>query len=397
MIKIKLAGEEQYNILRSSFLEKIAGSIQFDKEDVITLLNSASKKEGKKEGKTEKSATLLRNDYIELYKFLFHSNGKLKKENLKWLLVGPDIMPASFGGNGDRNGFETMRDSFEKIKSMCPLPSGNGRSKAIKCCQTIFKYKNGFGKRTEEVYQLLRELNVVVCPYCNRIYTITLPSRKELDSKKQFRTTRPVFDHFYPRSKYPYFALSLFNLIPSCHICNGNKRDFAARMVYPYDEAFGKKAVFRLIPDLEKCEREGSVFDIIQGRSESFEIEFMGNNDVTLLKDAPLEYRLQSIKNKRERTRIEKSIEVFCLEEIYKEHKEEIMDILKNRYYFNEQYLQVALYPILQRKWKISGDEGKKQIMDIAMDMLFFSRLKEEEWEGRPLAKLKSDILEQMS
>lgn len=45
----------------------------------------------------------------------------------------------------------------------------------------------------------------------------------------------------------------------------------------------------------------------------------------------------------------------------------------------------------------MSGDEGKKQIMDIAMDMLFLSRLEEEEWEERPLAKLKSDILEQMS
>lgn len=250
MIKIKLAGEEQYNRLRSSFLEKIAGSICFDKEDIVTLLNSTSKMKKNRKGKTNNTAKLLKSNYIGLYNFLFHSDDKLNKENLKWLLVGPDIMPTSFGGNG--NGFETMRDSFEKIKSMCPLPSGSERSKAIECCQMIFKYKNGFGRCVDEVYQLLRELNVVVCPYCNRIYTITLPSRKELDEKKQFRTTRPVFDHFYPRSKYPYFALSLFNLIPSCHICNGNKRDIAARMVYPYDEAFGKKAAFRLILDLGK-------------------------------------------------------------------------------------------------------------------------------------------------
>lgn len=395
MIKIKLAGEEQYNRLRLSFLEEIAGSIHFDEEDIVTLLDFTDETKGKTKGKTKESADNLRKDYIRLYNFLFHPDGDLNRENLRWLLVGPDIMPASLGGNG--NGFETMRDSFEKIKSMCPLPSGDGRSEAIKCCQTIFNYKNGFGRCVDGVYRLLRELNVVVCPYCNRMYTITLPSRKELGKEKQFRTTRPVFDHFYPRSKYPYFALSLFNLIPSCHICNGNKRDIAAGMVYPYDEAFGKRASFRLIPDLEKCEREGSIFDIVQGRSGSFEIKFMGYNDITLLKDAPLEYRLQSIENKKERMRIEKSIEVFCLEEIYNEHKEEIMDILKNRYYFNKQYLQVALCPILQRKWKISGDGGKKQIMDIAMDMLFLSRLKEEEWRERPLAKLKSDILEQMS
>ncbi len=33
------------------------------------------------------------------------------------------------------------------------------------------------------------------------------------------------FDHFYPKDKYPYFSLSLYNLIPSCANCNHRKRN----------------------------------------------------------------------------------------------------------------------------------------------------------------------------
>lgn len=60
---------------------------------------------------------------------------------------------------------------------------------------------------------LAKELGVKTCPYCNREYTFS-------HSLNNGREVHPEFDHFYPKSKYPYLALSFYNLVPSCHSCN---------------------------------------------------------------------------------------------------------------------------------------------------------------------------------
>lgn len=65
---------------------------------------------------------------------------------------------------------------------------------------------------------LSKALGINCCPYCNRDYTL---SRK----LRNGRETHPEFDHFYPKSKYPYLALSFYNLVPSCHSCNHLKLD----------------------------------------------------------------------------------------------------------------------------------------------------------------------------
>ena len=55
--------------------------------------------------------------------------------------------------------------------------------------------------------------NVRSCPYCNRSFTM-------LVYHKNSYVMRADFDHFLAKSKYPLFALSLYNLIPSCLNCN---------------------------------------------------------------------------------------------------------------------------------------------------------------------------------
>ncbi|MFX8327742.1 hypothetical protein ABTL71_18955, partial [Acinetobacter baumannii] len=50
------------------------------------------------------------------------------------------------------------------------------------------------------------------CPYCNRSYIYYISRRKEI---------KPQIDHFFPKSKYPFLAMSFYNLIPSCQTCNG--------------------------------------------------------------------------------------------------------------------------------------------------------------------------------
>lgn len=67
-----------------------------------------------------------------------------------------------------------------------------------------------------------------VCPFCG--------IRPMLTSKDQFRE---AFDHYLPRSKYPFVSLLRKNLFPICHTCNSaykgdkNPRDYG-KVFYPF-------------------------------------------------------------------------------------------------------------------------------------------------------------------
>ena len=62
-------------------------------------------------------------------------------------------------------------------------------------------------------YSLCKELGFKTCPYCNLSNEITL-------FKDDEGMMRPSLDHFLDKDRYPLFAISLGNLIPSCHHCN---------------------------------------------------------------------------------------------------------------------------------------------------------------------------------
>ncbi len=58
--------------------------------------------------------------------------------------------------------------------------------------------------------KLYKEINIKVCPYCN-LRDISLYESHNISK-------RGHLDHFYSKAKYPYLALSLYNLIPSCEV-----------------------------------------------------------------------------------------------------------------------------------------------------------------------------------
>ncbi len=397
MIKINIEDEAEYSRLRNEYLKRISKYVRFNKEDIVPEEVSEKSKDDK-EDLTKKTANELKNKYTNLYNYLFDKGSdEVNKEKLRCLLAGPEEMPRSFGGCGEK---QTMLECLDGIIAACSIPEESEKEAATaarKCCQTIFNYDR-FVKEQDDAYWLLRNLHVRVCPYCNQIYTVTLPSPEELREGEIFKTTRATFDHFYSKSEYPYLAVSLFNLIPSCSVCNSNKSNKKEKIIYPYDQEFGKNAVFRVIPDFsqEEPEKEGNILNFLCGQSDSFYIKFMGKEDIYLSSDLRVEERLSGIEDAELRERIITSIGRFKLEEIYKEHKQEIRDILRNRYYFDENYVKTVICPMLREKM----GENKKdsdEVDRMAMDMLFFSNIRVEEWGQRPLSKLVSDILEQLS
>lgn len=86
--------------------------------------------------------------------------------------------------------------------------------------ESIFSYDNfagrkGQGKKGGGIPLIKAALkHMRYCPYCNAdmVYTIKCD-----DNDKTYKS---AFDHFYPRSRYPFLGLSLYNLIPACDRCN---------------------------------------------------------------------------------------------------------------------------------------------------------------------------------
>lgn len=72
------------------------------------------------------------------------------------------------------------------------------------------------------------------CPYCNRH---PLESYATSDGK----THKGPLDHFYDKTKYPYLALSIYNLIPVCDKCNNEKGTKATSLsshTHPFHDDF---------------------------------------------------------------------------------------------------------------------------------------------------------------
>lgn len=89
------------------------------------------------------------------------------------------------------------------------------------------------------------------CPYCN---AETIYSEALIEDPK--RAVRSDLDHFLPQWQYPYFAVSPYNLIPSCTRCNSRmKHDDdpiehknlipKLKLLYPYLEDFHELASFK--------------------------------------------------------------------------------------------------------------------------------------------------------
>ena len=201
-------------------------------------------------------------------------------------------------------------------------------------------------------------IGVTVCPYCNRSYIFT--------SNK--RGTRPQYDHYFPKSKYPYLALSMHNLIPCCAVCNGLKHDedtYETPFIYPYKDSYGEQVTF---------EENGVNADNIEswlGAAREYEIKIRYADEIDVV-----------LKSK-----IEHAATTFRLEELYSKHGDYVRDILRTAYIYNDDYFEglVIQYPDLFH----SKQEAK--------NFVFFNYLEEGDWGKRVLAKLTHDIAQKVS
>jgi hypothetical protein len=227
-----------------------------------------------------------------------------------------------------------------------------------------FGYKKFSTKATKKeneqevyrAYNLSEALNIDVCPYCNKNYTYTI-----VNETHQY--ARPDFDHFLAKEKYPYFAMSFYNLIPSCQICNRtlkhSKEFLLTTHLHPYKDDFNSIKKFTTTKPLLLCNNE-----------KDFEIKFKDESkDKSLLEKA------------------NKNIEDFALVLQYCKHKDIVLE-LKDRY---ELYNDDSIKNIL-KDTKVFKDKGEEYIKSLVM----CSSTKDKDINKRPLSKLIKDISEEL-
>ena len=208
---------------------------------------------------------------------------------------------------------------------------------------TILDYKSA---KISHAYWLMNQLNVRVCPYCNRSYTYTVTKGKS--------GCRAQFDHFHCQDEYPYLSLSFYNLIPSCPTCN-QKKSTTPIDINPYIEGFANNCVFR-IDKIEKCVLDSNNFS-------DWGVRFVQEN-----------------------TKYDTNINTFLLNEFYNEHKDYISEIVFKARSYNEGYYQTLIDTF-------TGQGLSKKEMEL---IIFGNYLETQELGTRPLSKLSKDIIEQV-
>lgn len=241
---------------------------------------------------------------------------------------------------------------------------------------SIFNYEGILSKKDNQLsrnYWLTQKLGVQTCPYCNRnpIHTVI----DETDG-----LIRPTLDHFFPQSKYPYLALSFYNLIPSCYYCNSSlkhSKDMDVKWhLNPYVDGFGDDVSFSVLPK--------ALFHPKSNPS-NYRITFQKASSFTSTEKAK---QIFGDKNSDEETNqdsdklVKGNIALFKLEEIYQVHTDVVGELLVkcDKYH--------AIKENLKGFSDILGNTNKE-----FYNFYFSNHLDIEDHHKRPLAKLTRDII----
>lgn len=229
--------------------------------------------------------------------------------------------------------------------------------KGIFCYDKIVNTKS----KREFIYDFISSLNTQTCPYCNRNY-ITVVEVKDFK-------TRPQLDHFYCKSAYPFLAVSMRNLIPSCSVCNLAKHYKDLEILYPYKEGAGDDFVFTI-------ESQKDISYILNLDNTNFRIRINENMRHTSFEE---DGEREHLKRCRE------SKKMFGWDETYTAScKKYAQSVLHNYYVFNKTYRDCIVNAMP------SVFHNSEEIVQLLNPKLRYS----EDYNDEPLSKLTRDIIE---
>lgn len=127
----------------------------------------------------------------------------------KKLVALPDGLRAQI------NYFETKHADIYTIFTKSAKDRTDEEKAVVAAFESAYSYeKFSRARKKWGAYHLVAAYKPRMCPYCHGSH---INYHGAGDGRM-----RPALDHFYPESKYPYLAISLYNLIPSCYQCNSS-------------------------------------------------------------------------------------------------------------------------------------------------------------------------------
>lgn len=220
----------------------------------------------------------------------------------------------------------------------------------------LFNYTSWISGDSDYSYSLSGIKKTNACPYCNRQYTLTIEQQNE-DGDVVAHIAKPHFDHWYPKETFPLLALSFYNLVPSCSVCNssikGNAVMGVAKYIHPYSQRVEYEPSFK------------------------FRVLFHGERDFELYETKPVDSREDNMMN------------AFYLRDVYRYHKDlEVGDLVKLQRECSSRYLSKLMGVIFRDL------QPKMSVMEVVR-MVFGAEIDSTHINDRPMSKLKKDLLVQ--
>ena len=259
--------------------------------------------------------------------------------------------------------FNTFFEYFKELVLMKPedmekyvyqnKDNNTGNWECIKSLYNLSKKIDVAGKSEKINTLMVRNFidsggkGLLVCPYCNRNY---VNSRgKALGSE---------MDHFYNKNKYPMFAISLYNFIPSCSTCNRIKW-IKELKINPFLRDDTNRIKFDITIDVD-----GYKIDFIH--------DLNGN-----------------VKDKNNIEELKKDVITLRLDEAYEIHDIEIKEMVERERKFGSEYRE-----FLKKIFPEEGSELEKKIDVLIYGDVVFTP--DEELVNKSLGKFKKDVYEKI-
>lgn len=284
----------------------------------------------------------------------WRSKNKINADDEKWIKKELTYYKDNFKTIvlADRTTLEEEGNAYVVRTKIVSDKAHNTYYKLMKDLYTAFTQQaddNGVARS----HLVFKNLKISTCPYCNMQYTFTL----DCGNGK----TSPEYDHFYDKSDYPILALSFYNLVPSCHVCNHIKGTKKTVSINPFFAGFESCFVFVDNDDDNKVLTKAEVMKQGGGR--------------ILLRKA----------DGKESASDKGNIKTFALNELYAMQDKYISEIVEKVPMYDELYTDLAT--TFQTKAKTPQE---------VFDFVWGRHLMEAEYEDRPLSKLTKDLLEQL-
>lgn len=198
-------------------------------------------------------------------------------------------------------------------------------------------YKQRFPRQ-----EFVEELQVTVCPYCNRNFV-----------NSTYKRTMCDLDHFYDKETYPILAVSFHNLVPVCHACNHAKARKAISYS-PHNMNFNTD-------------------DLL-----SFDYFVTGMDYLSDNKQIGIEIDCTGA--------FQSNVKELKLREVYQIHSDIVQECIKKAIMFNPEYL-TNLFNTYNGLF-----ESEEELYRI----VFGNYMEESSYGKRPLSKLTKDILSKL-